>query len=686
MKNIIKYLSSITLCLLAFASCQKDISKDGGYKAPAVRLYAPVTNATVTQKPGATVTLEGVNLDNVAAVIMGGVEAQVTSVEFGKLTFIIPLSPEFTQNAITVTQIVVKSTMDQGDSFSWKKDYHIFVDPYEAIVTSCTPLAGTIGDEITLAGYNFDKISALKLGETVIASTSFVSATKEQIKFAIPDAAYTPGNNVLKLKFAWTDDKGVSKEGEFGSDFTVKIPSVATMTPVEGTPALGDMLIFTGTNMDIYDEVYVGQYKASISKTATELKVTIPAKDYAAVLKAAANKSRAALTAVVDIVGHYGTPAKTVVLKKDLTIDTTPPAVVEPTFTSVIPADGGDVAPYRFYLKKEVKVVGTGLNNIKKITVGDLEATIKEGAMPDELTFVMPEAFTFTTATDQSIKAFYSDAGVEVEMVAAAKVYPFYYWKNVTMSTASNSTKSYNHGFANLNAFFIPDQGVLMTTDEMAKGEFDQYLNATDKSGSVNNVLSKTVVDKEEKYKAVAPYFMATTNGSHKLAFVGPASGSSGNVKSHFKADKGALPASGTPLIGFKVLSAAEDADKAFVEAAKGGTLESVYAANYAPTSSTPYLSHTTSISGTAAFTQGDVIVVGWVGYEKGAVSGAVAGDFYKTGVIVFKTATNFDFNSTTNPNGLTPENNVTVDGAAMTIRNQELTFDVYWPYSFRTK
>lgn len=668
------------MTMMLISSCYKEMTTPEGYKRPAVDVHAPKTTFTSPQKPGVEVTLTGVNLENTAKVLVGGVKAQVTAVSFRTLTFIMPLVEEWEQNKTNQTTIELISTAEKEGEWSWKMDYFIFVDPYEAIITSCTPLAGTVGDEITLAGYNFDQITTLTLGEVTIAAKDFLSATKEQIKFTVPDAAYTPGDNPLKLKFAWTDDNGIVKDGQFAADFTVKTPSVATMTPVEGTPALGDVLVFTGTNMDIYDEVYVGQFKASIVKTATELKVTIPVESYAAALKAAAKKSRAGMSAVVDVVGHYGTPVKKVTLKSGLTIDTTPPAVLPPSYTSVIPVDGGDAAPYRFYLKKEVAVVGEELHNIKKITVGGLEATIKEGADATSLTFIMPEAFTFNTMTQVAIKAYYGDENTESVVIADAAVYPYYLWKGKKLMAQDETNMGWN--FFSFDTGEVVDGRVYLgldAADNVVKANmWDHYIISattpdsktfTGSTCTAAGILDKTVVTSESDYLAIKPYTFLTVGSSNAGRLNNP-TGSVGQIRNQkFMAKdatkgtslsaKAPLYYAGTPMVTFRVLTGSENANNVAI---KAGTIESLAAEVILTNTSTPTIA-AAEASGT--FVEGSVILVQYLSYNKGTTKYAPAniGEVLKSGYIVI---TGGDLQTTSN------------------VTTSYITFDCLWPYNNR--
>lgn len=125
MRNILRYLAIPIVAGAIFTSCYKDISKEGGYQAPAVRLYTPVATTAVPAKPGQSVTLEGVNLENVASVTVAGVEATITEKTFKKLILVIPTSSEYSSTAVTTTQIVVKSTLNKSGEYVWKKDYYI---------------------------------------------------------------------------------------------------------------------------------------------------------------------------------------------------------------------------------------------------------------------------------------------------------------------------------------------------------------------------------------------------------------------------------------------------------------------------------------------------------------------------------------------------------------------------------
>lgn len=669
-RNIFNIMvSMLAVGSLLLTSCQNDETSTI-HNNPAVDLTSLDTklpSVASGAQPGEEIVLAGVNLDNVGKVMIGEFDAPITKQTIKKLIFTVPAG-DFPQNMkdneTTATTMTVYAKGNDTKAIC-TADFWVHVPLTDTYVTDHSPKDGvTIGDEVTIKGQNLDKINSISIGTFTINKSDFASQSETELKIIVPAVAFAAGMSELPLKAVWGEE---NTELVINSVFIVITPAPVT-PPAQGSkPAvIGDEITFTGSYMNMYEEVMVGAVKAPIlEQTESKLTIKIANGEY--------QGAKAANVMQLNIVGYYGNPKQANTLFANFNLDITPPSAAAPTITELTVEDGG-AANDKFYLKKEVTIKGEHLNEIETITVGGLEATIKADRTEVALTFIMPEDFTFGTATQCEFIATYAGGlTVVIPTATSQKVYPFYYWKNITISTGSNTTKSYDHGTANLNAFFFPETGEVIATDDLLPSR-DPYLDAITSSGSSNNKINKAIVTSENAYKAIKPYIYATTNSSNKLAFVGPGSGSSGSIKTHFKADESPLPASGTPLVAYRVVSYSGEPsnnDVLYTDSLRNGTLSNLVDCPLAPNGSSPYLA---AISNTSAtFNQTGIVAFSWIGYAKGQVSGSGVGDMYKVGFMVIKNVTNFDFNESTNAGGTVPEGN----------RNQQLTFDCYWPKSF---
>lgn len=656
MKNILKYLP---LVAMLFTACDPDgiTEVPAQYQRPRVSDYTPKVNDSAPANPGAEVTLTGVNLENTAAVVIDGIEAQITSKSFKTLKFKVPMSPNYVQAQTYKTTLELLSTQEKPGEYSWKIDYYVYLNPTDAIVTQITPLTGTVGTEIALTGFNFDLVSKVLFNGIDVLPAAFTTHSATQIKFAVPAGSYTPGNNAVTVAIVWGS---ANTQTTVTDAFQMSTPKPDAFTAPGAPPAMGDELTFTGVNMDLLDEIWVGNLKAVITaQSATSVKISIPAGTYTG---ASGNQ------AVVNIVGYWGTPAQTTTLAQSLTIDVTV-SVVAPTFTTVIPADGGTAAPYRFYLRKEVAVTGTDMLSITAIKVGTLDAAIKAGSQTGtSLTFIVPDGFTFTTATPQDITAVYGEANLTAMVLADAKIYPFFYWKDVVLCIPTN-TATATRG---TKVFFSLDDGRNITGDEWVSARFDG--NALDCQNTANGFAAdKTTMTAANTintakvtsalYYNVKPYIFTTIDSNSKYTFQSPA-GSTGQLRNiqYYPEGSGSLSrctadySSGTSVVVYRILSGTE------AEEVIAGTIESVETPSAKASTSAPEM---TAISATMDF----VMSVQWYSYTISAIgapnaAGVTLDNVLKAGYIYVKGATGSKVSAAT---------------------DLTCTADIYWPNNTRT-
>ncbi len=666
MKNTLKYLP---LAALLFTACDPSSISDvaAEFQRPRVQTYSPIVNESAPVKPGTETTITGVNLENTAAVIIDGIEAQITSKSFKTLKFKVPMSDNYLQAQTYATTCELVSTQEKPGEYSWKIDYYVYLDPTDAIVTQITPLEGTIGTKITLTGYNLDLVSSVLLNGVTVPAASFVSQAGGKIELAIPAGSYTAGTAPVNVTIVWGSS---STQTVVTDELEVSTPDPDTFVPPGGTPAMGDELTFTGENLDLIDSVHVGNLKAVItSQSATEIKISIPAGTY----DGAVND-----LATVNITGYWGQPAQNTTLALALTIDVTV-STTPPTFTSVIPQDGGTAAPYKFYLRKSVAVTGADMLSITGIKVGTVDAEIDDATHTGtSLTFTMPDGVDFTTMTEQDITAVYGQANLTATVLANAKVYPFYYWKDQKLGVATygGTEKDVRGNFV----FFSLDDGRCIPAEEWATSP---YFDATalplynSSSGSwptgaalpgpftmtAANTINTTTMTTSAMYYAVKPYILTTIDSSNKYTVqgAGNSAGQIRNVQYYAGGTASSLSRasanyiSGTPVVTFRTPSSDETSD------VLDGTIESL---------ETPTAKGGTGAPEIAAVGEDLDVVLGmqWYSYQISNISGtsyapsnaAVTLDYVlKSGFIVIKSASGSKTSGST---------------------DLECTVDVYWP------
>ena len=364
-----------------------------------------------------------------------------------------------------------------------------------------------------------------------------------------------------------------------------------------------------------------------------------------------------------NLVVEYGTPplVQTVMLAEAWRVDTTPSSTATVPEFGQMTVEGG-----KFYLGKAVTVTGSNLSTVEKIEVQydseRIEAAISAGATDSELKFAVPDGVTFDTAREVSVVALHN-GGEQLE-IGKATVYPFYYYKDVKLGSGSSSVSAYPYPeFAWSNAFFLPDTGHVISTDEWVSGAVDSFaLETTNKAILLDNkvpVLQKANITSEQYY-GIEPYIFLTTGSDGKLAFQNPANSNS-QLKAHrYNSGKTAVSTTfGTPMIYFLVLKSG-----AVFDAVKDGSLTSIAEISKVAGSAAPAFGNGRN------FIVGDVIAVQYVTYAKGTKP-AVAEDIHKQGYMVVTEVTCAD------PDKMTGSNS-TAAGEATDLTGY-VTFDFYW-------
>lgn len=521
-----------------------------------------------------------------------------------------------------------------------------------------TPGNAGVGSYVSVTGYNLDRVVDVLLGSEVIPADELVAQSPTEIVFLVPAGAdYSGISTPAPLRFRYEDESGDLRELEVSPDFAVLRPAV-TSAPEQaaGTFAkLGDRLTFEGHNFQLLNRVLAGPVKATIvEQTETQLVIELAEGDYAETIGVAAYTIR----------GFYGVePVEELLLAENFRIDNTPVAPTEPVMTSISAADG-------FYLLKPVVVSGKGMDLVDRIEVGGLEATIvEEESDAGQLTFILPDGFTFNKATDCAVVLFY---GERSKTVSRQVIYPFYFWRNVTLGVGSKD----NYYQPNSEkAVFCLETGEVISASEFFESDYDPFY----KAGKITsrNDISKRPITKDE-YQSVRPYIFAVNDGG--LCFAGPGNSNTNGLNSHMYlsgASYTSLPANyGTPIIGFTSLQyiGAKDKLLQYADSVRNGTLTCCLGFTETTGSAVPKYKKPSEIKANNSWGPGVMeFAVGYVGYDKGKLSGSSNKDYLKFGFIRVTNITGVD----TDPNS---------ENCASFIPNGDgkyeasITFDCYWP------
>ena len=651
------FVAAVACVFLLAGGCDDSsglIDKDDVRHVPALndQTFDPLSNesGSIPAYVGTEVSVSGFNLDQVGTITMDGIDVEFTYQDIKQIRFRIPFLDYAQRDQPYAVEL---KAFDREGQVFYTGNYFVTVPVTDALVSEYAPVEGTVGTQITLTGRNLNQITRIHFGETVIESSSFVEVAGETLTFAVPVGDYTEADTEVAISAEWGEHT-IDVTGE--TLFTLHI---ALLDPVSPQPegvnsALGDEISLTGQHLDLIDAVKWGEFPLTIlEKTAETLKVRFPA----SIEPMEPAVQTAALTA------EYGVPAQVVTLAGAWRLDTTPSVtVLVPEATSLTAEDGG--ADNKFYLGKTVTVSGVNLTGVEGIEIryndGEdrrIAATVLDGTSDGQLQFTVPEGVTFAEATEVSVAALYN--GGEVADFGTAMVYPFYYYPNVTIGAQDETNRD--------KAFFVPDLGRVLSTDEFATfadgSMLDPYISSSTQSKANN--LNKEVIETAEKYYSVLPYFFCTNSSENVLSIISP-SNSPTQIRNHRTSDNEQLPSGyGTPVIGFRNIEYTEtssgpvtpsSAELATVEKAHAGTLSAV--SDLFPklvSSGAPQFDNLGALNN--RFKVGQVLLVQYMSYEAGSFSSL--DDVCRGGLFIVKSITEVT--------------------EATASKKSTITFDFYW-------
>lgn len=611
MKRITKYLTLLLAgSLAALTACGPEQSEVDVQHTPSINstTLSPMTDesGSVRAYIGTEVSAGGFNLDRVSHVTVDGVEAEITEQTIKTLKFKIPALDLAQQDATYQVWIDVYDA--DGESVIFHYPYYLTVPVTDALITAYAPAEGTVGTEVTLTGRNLEQITRVHFGEVTVEAAGFAEVTAEAIKVAVPAGEYAAGDSELAITAEW-GTATIDVTGE--TLFTLHTPKFDAASQEEGKQnVLGDEVTFTGQNLDLVSGMKWGEYDLIVMTAEAG---TITVKFPTSIAAADPVVAEAALTA------QWGTPAQTTTVASAWRLDTTPVGPAKPELISMTAQDGGE--ENKFYLGKTVTVSGMNLASIEGFTVDGVKAELVGTPTDVEAQFIVPDGVTFTEATEVSVKALYN-GGNEVDF-GTAKVYPFYYYKDMMIGSGTSSVKNFPYpDFAREHAFFLPDRGEVISADTWVAESCDPFaLVSPNAAISAASTLNKSNITAEQYYD-IQPYLFLTTGSDGKLAWQNP-TGSSSQLKCHRTADNTSVASTyGTPIILYSVQKSGEVYD-----AVKNGTISSMTLFDSKTSASAP------AFGSGRDWVVGDVIVVQYVTYTKGSKPSGLA-DVRKQGYI----------------------------------------------------
>lgn len=563
---------------------------------------SPLSNesGSVRAYVGTEVTVQGFNLDRVGAVTMDDQPVELTVQTIKELKFRIPALGH-AQNDLPYA--VKLRAYDSQETQIFTYDYFVTIPVTDAVVTGYAPAGGTVGTEITLSGRNLGQVTRVRFGGATVEAALFTEVDEEGgfVKFRVPAGVSEAPDTEVAIAAEW-GTQAIDVTGE--TPFLLHVPVFVALEPQpEGTnSAIGDELELTGRNLDLVSAVKWGDAALTVVEQSAEaLTVRFPASIHEAV---PAVQTKA-------LVAEWGLsePAQAETLAAAWRLDTTPSStVLVPEFGKMAVEDG------KFYLGKTVTVTGANLSAVEKIEfrydAERLAATMLAGATDSELKFIVPEGVTFDAASEVSVVAVYN--GADEAEVGKATVYPFYYYKDLTIGASDASNAAI--------AFFVPDMGKVISTDEWRA--LDKYA-AADIMLNGKNELDKTKVTKEQYYE-VLPYLFCSA-GSKAFNLQGPC-GSSGQLK-NFKTAAGESITGGaawfgTPVLSFRNLeeSTAKDEVKAVAASVRDGSVATMVFSAVTTATASPTLVLDGDAVGSGDFKAGTVLLVQYSTYDFGNI------------------------------------------------------------------
>ena len=419
------------------------------------------------------------------------------------------------------------------------------VQPHAPVVTGFTPASAPAGAIVVVTGEYLNNVNAARIGNVPVDIVERVSNTRLSVRV---------GQDVTSGVITLTNAVGSgSSEASFSCTFAV--PSLtASLLPEQAD--MGEEILLSGTNLNSVREVlftadgHEGHAATVVSCTDDEMVIKVPYVEEAS--------------------------AKIILSYFDGSSVVKTPAASAPAMTVVryVPTFD-DYTLVRTAVGMSVVLTGKNLQNVEKVLVGGFEAFIS--ATPERLSFTVPAGDFQDGTTTVPVEVIYFAGNEKKVLDPAFEVYvPFVkYWENISLVAQGRTAAS------SYTSFFSPETGRAYPNKEWATVLDPVAMTyKMDMWASAN--VHKNV--KAEEYSSVVPYFFFSANSAGPLQINSPANSSSqirnffvsfeGTPAADYRVPGGQIDIAGTPVLTFRYLSSAKEAENAIRQMVISGNME----------------------------------------------------------------------------------------------------------------
>ena len=314
------------------------------YVQPPAPTMSGVSPDTGPVSGGQTITIAGDNFNGVTSVTFGGIAAAFTVISPTQITAIVPYSNSSGIADITVT------TPYGSDSVGYIYTAYVPV-PSPPTITSISPSNGSTlgGQTVTVTGTNLNETTSVTFGGT---AATFTVDSPSQI------TATTPSSDSAGMVEVVVATPSGNDSGSYAYYILqVPQPTIASISPSNGSTPGGQTVTIAGTNLDGATSVTFGGTPAEItSDSPTQITVTTPA--------------HSAGTVAIAVVTSSGTATDPSAYTFESPSESLPTVPTIPTITSVSPSTGLTLGG------ENVTITGTDLAGTSSISFGGSIASI----------------------------------------------------------------------------------------------------------------------------------------------------------------------------------------------------------------------------------------------------------------------------------------------------------------------
>lgn len=198
--------------------------------------------------PGSIVEINGSNLGDVQNVAFGTAEAEIVSKSDGQIKVKVPVKAATAKIHLAFAGKVYSS----GNFFS-------VLDTPTPAITSFSPVEASRGETVTITGTLLDQVKRVAVGDLV---AQIESQSAEELVFVAPED-FSTGS--IYLFYDYTTNYGMVKETSTvsSSELGLKLPSISDVSPRITGLNIGEVLTFSGENLDLVNAIHFGDVVVS---------------------------------------------------------------------------------------------------------------------------------------------------------------------------------------------------------------------------------------------------------------------------------------------------------------------------------------------------------------------------------------------------------------------------------------